>query len=268
MSLQLVFDFFKPASKAAEVDATPQFAHPQATRTAVLNGVTVAYEFKRRRRRTIGFSVGDQGLVVSAARWVPLSEVDKAVQEKSKWIVEKLHEMRQRRAQLEAARVVWQDGAQFDFLGRRVVLRLDPSHGFSGVGAQLGLDDVLCVGLAQNASAEQIKDTVHAWLMREAKQLFVERLNHFAPQLKVQWMRLSLSNASTRWGSASRDGSIRLNWRLIHFNLPVIDYVVVHELSHLRVMDHSPQFWDTVRSVVPDYAALRGQLKSVRICAA
>jgi len=57
------------------------------------------------------------------------------------------------------------------------------------------------------------------------------------------------------------DGAIRLNWRLIHFAPAVIDYVVAHELSHLRVMDHSPRFWATVRTVVPDYALLRRQLK-------
>ena len=97
--------------------------------------------------------------------------------------------------------------------------------------------------------------------MRQAKRLFTERLDHFAPQLGVQWRKLALSNAGTRWGTAHSDGLIRLNWRLIHFRLPVIDYVVAHELSHLRVMDHSPRFWDTVRTVVPDYAELRGQLK-------
>jgi predicted metal-dependent hydrolase len=97
--------------------------------------------------------------------------------------------------------------------------------------------------------------------MRQARQLFLQRLDHFAPQLQVRWRKLSLSNAGTRWGSACIDGSIRLNWRLIHFRQAIIDYVVVHELSHLRVMDHSARFWDTVRSVVPDYAALRGQLK-------
>jgi hypothetical protein len=102
---------------------------------------------------------------------------------------------------------------------------------------------------------------VQAWLMRQARRLFIERLDHFAPQLGVRWAKLSLSSASTRWGSASADGSIRLNWRLIHLRLPVIDYVVVHELSHLRVMDHSPQFWETVRTVVPDYAVLRDQLR-------
>ena len=62
--------------------------------------------------------------------------------------------------------------------------------------------------------------------------------------------------------SPRRDGAIRLNWRLVHFRLSVLDYVVAHELSHLRVMDHSPRFWDTVRAVVPDYAAQRAQLKS------
>jgi predicted metal-dependent hydrolase len=77
----------------------------------------------------------------------------------------------------------------------------------------------------------------------------------------VQWQKLSLSSASTRWGTASADGSIRLNWRLVHFKMEVIDYVVAHELSHLRVMNHGPQFWETVGTVMPDYALRRRQLK-------
>jgi predicted metal-dependent hydrolase len=96
--------------------------------------------------------------------------------------------------------------------------------------------------------------------MRQAKALFEERLNHFAPLLQVRWTRLSLSNADKRWGSAKSDGSIRLNWRLMHFELPVIDYVVAHELSHLRVMNHSPQFWETVGSLLPDYEQRRHAL--------
>ena len=77
----------------------------------------------------------------------------------------------------------------------------------------------------------------------------------------MRWTRLRLSSAQTRWGSARADGSICLNWRLLHYPQAVIDYVVVHELAHLRVMDHSPRFWDTVRSVVPDYADMRRALR-------
>ena len=119
----------------------------------------------------------------------------------------------------------------------------------------------LRLGLPHDAGADRIRDAVQAWLMRQAKRVFTERLDHFAPRLQVQWRKLSLSSAGTRWGSARSDGSIRLHWRLIHFRVNVIDYVVAHELSHLRVMDHSPRFWDTVRSVVPDYEGLRRQLK-------
>jgi predicted metal-dependent hydrolase len=97
--------------------------------------------------------------------------------------------------------------------------------------------------------------------MRQAKLLFTQRLDHFAPQLQVHWRKLSLSSAATRWGSAGADGGIRLNWRLIHHKLDIIDYVVAHELSHLRVMNHSPQFWETVESVVPDYAKRRRVLR-------
>jgi predicted metal-dependent hydrolase len=78
----------------------------------------------------------------------------------------------------------------------------------------------------------------------------------------VQVRRLSLSSAATRWGSASADGSIRLNWRLVHFALPVIDYVVTHELAHLREMNHSPAFWDVVRQALPGFEAARGRLRS------
>jgi predicted metal-dependent hydrolase len=119
----------------------------------------------------------------------------------------------------------------------------------------------LHLGLAHTATPEQIRDAVQAWLMRQARRIFTERLDHFAPQLGVEWKKLSLSSAGTRWGSARADGSIRLNWRLLHFRMPVLDYVVAHELAHLRVMDHSPRFWDTVRTVVPDYAELRSQLR-------
>jgi predicted metal-dependent hydrolase len=249
--------------------APATFRHPRATREALLNEVAVAYEFRRSKRRTIGFSVGADGLAVSAPKWVPLHEVDKAVLEKSAWIVKKLRETRDRHDRLESARIDWRNGATLPFLGEQVQVIIDPGHAFAGVGAELGPPVAepagafrsLQVALPLSATPAQIRDAVQAWLMRQARQYFIERLTHFSPQLGVQWRKLNLSSAGTRWGSASADGSIRLNWRLVHFKPSVIDYVVVHELSHLRVMDHSPRFWDTVRTVVPDYAELRGQLK-------
>ncbi len=272
-----------PAAPIASVMTPARFAHPRANRETRLCEAVVAYEFKRGKRRTIGMAVGADGLVVSAPRWVPLYEVEAALQEKANWIVRKLGEARERQQRLASAHIAWQDGVTFPFLGEPVIVVLDPSHAYTAVGGSLQSEGVevvlrtdadapnltlagvprltLHIGLPHTATHAQIRDAVQAWLMRQAHRVFTARLDHFAPQLQVQWRKLSLSSAGTRWGSARSDGAIRLNWRLIHFNQSVIDYVVAHELSHLRVMDHSPRFWDTVRSVVPDYAALRDQLK-------
>ncbi|MDP9607592.1 UNVERIFIED_ORG: putative metal-dependent hydrolase [Variovorax paradoxus] len=255
-----------PAVPLADTLTLANFVHPQATREVVLGSARVAYEFKRGKRKTIGFLVGAEGLSVRAPRWVALRDVDAAIREKSDWILRKLTETQQRHARVEATRIEWKDGAGFPFLGEQIVMRLDPKHGFAGVGGTLDQAEgdgprVLRLAVSQNAEPSQIRDAAQAWLMRQARKLFIERLDHFAPLLGVRWEKLSLSNAATRWGSASADGSIRLNWRLIHFRLEVIDYVVAHELAHLRVMDHSHRFWETVESVLPDYGVLRQQLK-------
>lgn len=249
-----------PEPRLDELLQPASFRHPRANREAVLGDSVVAFEFKRARRRNIGFTVGPEGLTVSAPKWVPLYEVDEAVRSKTPWILKKLDDAHERQRRAEASRIEWRHGATFPFLGEPIEVVLDPAHAW-GEGAAMLDERKLRVGLAQDAQSSRVRDSVQAWLMRQAQRVFTERLDHFAPKLKVRWRKLALSNAGTRWGTAHSDGTIRLNWRLVHFRMPVIDYVVVHELSHLRVMDHSPKFWDTVASVVPDYQHLRGQLK-------
>jgi predicted metal-dependent hydrolase len=123
----------------------------------------------------------------------------------------------------------------------------------------------LHLALPLTAGATQIKDASQAWLMRFAKQVFLSRLDRYAPELGVQYQALRLSSANTRWGSADAKGHIRLNWRLIHGPLSSLDYVVVHELSHLREMNHSAKFWGTVASVLPDYAGERRRLNALQL---
>ena len=280
--LRFTLDLFQPrpdAARAQRLKPQPQppvaaaLRHPRASREAVLDGTLVGFEIKRRKRRTIGFSVGAEGLAVSAPKWVSLGEIDRAVQCKSGWILKKLDETRERGARLEAARIEWKDGAVFPFLAQPIRLRLDPLAADDRLdrldrppsGTAGAVSGTLHLALAVSATPDQIRDAVQHWLRARATTLFTERLDHFSPLLGVRWRKLSLSSAVTRWGSASASGAIRLNWRLVHLSLPVIDYVVVHELSHLRVMDHSPRFWATVAEIIPVYRELRRQLKNAPI---
>lgn len=253
------------------VSGPADWQHPRANRRVRLADCDVAYEFKRGKRRTIGLSVGPEGLSVRAPRWTTVGEVEAFIHDKSGWVLDKLRAARERASALEHARTVWADGASFDFLGRRVRIQLDPAQARGTADAllepapQAGGEATLYLGLAHNASEAQIRDAAQAWLMRQALQVFTESLARFSPQLGVSYQKLRLSSAGTRWGSASADGTIRLNWRLIHLKPEMIDYVVVHELSHLRHMDHSPQFWDVVASVMPDHLERRKALKSASL---
>ena len=242
------------------------FRHPEASREIHLDGHLVAYALKRARRRTVGFVVGLEGLSVNAPKWVGLGDIEAALREKARWILRKLREQQERQQRLQQAKVDWRDGSSIPFLGEPVVIVLDPR----ATGAVLNSDAtalpgvarlMLHIGLPHTAEPAQIRDAVQSWLQRQARRVFEERCAHFAQQLGVRVTRMSLSSAQTRWGSASADGSIRLNWRLIHLAMPTIDYVVAHELAHLREMNHSPRFWDVVRSVVPHYEQARGILK-------
>ena len=261
MLLQGLLDLLGGAGDAPPAK-TPAPARLERPRQALLAGQPVPYSLQRARRRSIGFSVGPDGLAVRAPAWVTLAEVDAALQSKADWIVRKLAEQRLRREQQEATRIAWGHGARLPYLGQPLTVLLagrQPARA-SLVPAQDGAH-ALHLPLAQGTAPAEVRAAVQAWLMREARRRFTERLDHFAPLLGVHWTRLRLSSAATRWGSARTGGAISLNWRLMHYTPAIIDYVVAHELAHLRVMDHSPRFWSVVHSVVPNHAQLRRQLR-------
>jgi len=254
-------DVVRPLTSSPVEGALP-LRHPNANHEVRFGADVVAYQLKRSSRRSIGMTVGPDGLAVSAPRWVTLSAVDAALQSKSSWILRKLAQAGERHQKALREPIDWCDGVPLPYLGSILSVQLVPA--LRGGALLVELDagrPRLQISLPHSATPEQIRDRVQAWLMQQARLHFQGRISHFSPVLRVNCTRLSLSNAATRWGSASADGAIRLNWRLIHFHPSVVDYVVVHELSHLRVMDHGPRFWQTVASVLPDYVALRQQLK-------
>ncbi|MDO4969598.1 MAG: SprT family zinc-dependent metalloprotease, partial [Comamonadaceae bacterium] len=225
-----------------------------------LNRVSVAYLLVRSSRRSIGMEVSAQGLTVRAPLRASHTVIESVLREKTRWILQKLSD---RAVRVDSTpRVHWQDGSSMPFLGGELQLRLHPQAPRQGELLSIGPQRwVLHLRFHAEASAEQVRAVVAAWWLRHARQLLTERLQHYAPAMGVQWRSLRLSNARTRWGSAKADGSIMLNWRLLHYRLPVLDYVVIHELAHLRHMDHSPRFWAVVESVCPDYLQLRQALK-------
>lgn len=247
------------ADDAPPLSTVPEPPLPAGHRRLRLDDHHLDYRLIRSKRRTIGFLIDDDGLRVTAPRWVTVAEIEIAITEKRAWIFKKINEQRERSVRRLQPPMEWRDGARLPFLGADIVVRIADS-----ASASIRFDEEsreLHVSLPASATEQQLKDRVQGWLQAEARRVFAERLAIYAEKLGVEFKTFSLSSASTQWGSCTADGRIRLNWRLMHFALPNIDYVVAHELSHLREMNHGPQFWATVQSLLPEFATARKALR-------
>ena len=241
------------------------FRHPQAKREIRLGRARGrAMQLRRARRRSIGFVVGAEGLSVSAPRWVGARRDRSGAAREGRWILRKLHEQQERARRLQAARVDWRDGTQHPVPRRAGHRRARPARQRRGAqrrarrAARRAAADAARRPAAHRERRADPRRRAELAAAPGAARVRGALRAFRASAWRARERGSSLTSAQTRWGSASADGSIRLNWRLIHFALPTIDYVVAHELAHLREMNHSPRFWDVVRSVVPDYEGARG----------
>ncbi len=227
--------------------------------------VPVTYTLLRRRRRTFGLKVTENGLVVSIPMRAPLRMADEVVTEKSRWILEKLSALEHWHESTGIAETVFRDGGRLSYRGRTLTLRT----GGSGASPQIRLSEDgenFELRLSSAAVSESdIRSETEKWLYAEAVRIIEERFRYIAQFSPEQPVSVSLNSAVSLWGSCSAKRRIRLNWRLIFFDNDVIDYVIAHELAHLQEMNHSARFWDAVKRIKPNYERAEKILKKIRI---
>jgi hypothetical protein len=112
-------------------------------------------------------------------------------------------------------------------------------------------------------AGEPLDALLRTWLVARAERLLAWRTRRLARRSGRAPTRFALSNAQTQWGSCTRRGHVRLNWRLVQAPLALIDYVAAHELAHLVHLDHSPRFWAEVAELCPEALARRAELRKM-----
>lgn len=253
------------------------WVHPLANEQVQLGAWRVHYRLVRSARLSLGLQVDAMGLSVRAPLRLARAAIEAALHERADWLARHHDQIAARQDLRLAATPSWCDGAQLPWLGGTLGLRLggsgpptllsqDPAPSpTSAETAQAVVTAWLHLALAPQSPPAQVRAALRGWWQVQARSLFIERLNHYAPRLGVNWSGLRLSNARTRWGSARANGQINLNWRLLHAPLALIDDVVAHELAHLREMNHSPAFWRWVDAVRPGHAQRRAALRALNV---
>jgi predicted metal-dependent hydrolase len=201
-------------------------------------------ELIRSRRRTIGLQVtSDARLIVRAPHFASQEYIQRLIQTKAGWIVSKQEYFRQKRTAMPVRRFL--PGEEFLFLGERYVLAAAQD-----LPKAVVLDGGLMISSVVLANA---REHLENWYKAQALVYITQRVEYFGRLHGLKYASIKVNSATTRWGSCGYKDTLNFTWRLIMAPLRVVDYVVVHELMHLKQKNHSKAFWAEVARIVPDY---------------
>lgn len=226
-------------------------------------GQTIEFEVRRsrKRRKTIQISVNQNGVGVASPWRTSKRELRELVTKRAQWILERMAETQQRPAAKPLA-----TGDALPYRGADLPLVVQHSS-LLPPGAQLE-DGRLCItapaGLEAGAQDEAVQRLAVAWYRERAAGWLAESVAEWWPRLgQGAGSRILVRDQRRRWGSCAADGTLRFNWRVAMLAPELAEYIVVHELAHLSVRNHSPNFWAVVAEALPEAQARRRQLREV-----
>jgi len=212
----------------------------------------VDYELVRsHRRKTIEIQVRPGAVRVLAPAAISRARVDQFIAAKQDWINKRLVRFAQQPVACEAP--VIDNGYELLYLGGRYPLQVFDQQQASSVSLEQGKVLVRLSRRIRRSREAAIHDLLEQWYRQQAEEYFRARTDHWAAIMGAKPATVSVRSYRRKWGCCNSRAELRFNWLLIMAEAKVIDYVVVHELSHLQHMDHSPQFWQRVARFCPDY---------------
>jgi predicted metal-dependent hydrolase len=216
-------------------------------------GETISYLLERRPRRTVGLKITENGLIVHAPKRIFEFQLNQILQEKSKWILTKL----QAREANQVEKIEWVDGEHLLYLGQDIQLKLVVNN-----KKKIHFErNELTLHAPQANIHAACRASILMWYKKTAILDFTRRVEVFAAKLGVATPPVTLSNAQSRWGSCNSRGEVRLSWRLLQAPPHIINYVICHELAHLKQMNHSAKFYAVLENLFPNHKIAEKELK-------
>ncbi|MBN1494679.1 M48 family metallopeptidase [Candidatus Peregrinibacteria bacterium] len=199
------------------------------------------YKIIRSKRRTISLVITKEpSLVIRAPFRVSEDYIQNLVNQKLGWIQKKFEEMAKR----PKTGKQFINGEEFLFLGKTYKLQI--TENLKNIQA---LDKLYL----PEKKLPKAKKHIVGWYKKQAKEIVVKRTRFMADRFSFNPSSIRISGAMRRWGSCNSKRRINFSWRLVMTPREVIDYVIVHELSHLAHLNHSKNFWAKVKAILPDY---------------
>ena len=232
--------------------------------TLRVGGDAIEYEVRRsaRRKKTVQLSIRDGAVIVNAPSTMRDLDIREFVRSRADWIAKTLAEREE--AAPEALKFV--TGETLPYLGKPIELavRFNAGDELSVHLARRRLRVTMPRDLPEPLRPTLTGNAIANWYAAQARERLPRDIDRWWSKLgrgSRSRVQVSIGSARSRWGSCSSDGKIRFTWRVMMLDPDLIDYIVVHELAHLSVMNHSPDFWAVVATAMPDWKTRRATLR-------
>lgn len=219
-------------------------------------GVLHSYQIVRskKRRKTISLHIKEDGKIVVYAPYQTLKrEIEQFVEKNRSWVSRKLLE---RENSIREAKGALLPGEKLLYLGELYPLEIEDNNN-KGYPIKLSFSKFIL----NKKYIEEAKDLMIQWYKKEAKEKLAERIEYYSNALQLFPQGMKITGAKHRWGSCSGDNRLSFSWRLVMTPLSIIDYILIHELVHIKEKNHSKRFWSHLESILPDYRERRRWLK-------
>lgn len=213
--------------------------------------------YSNRKSVEINISPPDQ-VIIRVPKKMTHKQIDDLIHRKSKWIIKKLDEIHSVLEQKQEVNFI--DGETIMYLGEKYKLSINENTHLKAIQIEIH-KDYISINTPYIQQSE-IKQAVIDWYKKQARKIVMERIEYYQQHIKIKPNYIRIKEQKKRWGSCSSKHNLNFNWKIIMAPIEVVDYLVVHEMSHLEYMNHSKMFWDKVQSILPDYKDRQKWLKT------
>ncbi len=226
------------------------------------NLIEYIVEFKKNKKNVTIMVNGISGVKVTAPKSMNKTQIEEIVNKKASWIYKKWKEFEEKREQHHPK--LFEPGDAILYLGESFPLQINGNETLKH--AKLSFDgSVFIANIPHHLSTEDRKvvfeNLFTKWYISKGHSIIARRLEFYCSIMKLYPTKFAVKQQKKRWGTCTGKGALYFNWRLMMAPIDVIDYVVVHELAHLKHFDHSPRFWKLVEKTMPDYKMKKDWLK-------
>ncbi|WP_433595436.1 M48 family metallopeptidase [Lysinibacillus xylanilyticus] len=220
----------------------------------IYGNTVISYSVKySSKRKTMSIQVSEKGVTIIAPSNTAPSRIEEILQKKATWIIKQLADFEEIYDYEE--KLQFQAGEKLPYLGRHYRLKIIKDN--VPTAALIFKQGKFIATIPSTITVEDHREILYPlykeWVMKKAEKIAMERVKRFERQSTLKAKSIKIKDQQQRWGSCTARGNIILNWKIFLAPMPIVDYVIAHELAHLKHLDHSPAYWETLQMIYPEY---------------